>query len=164
MLFLFQGNARFCSWMIRDFEPVWGQLAISMQAWISKGQDFEKTLILGKIEGRRRRGWRGWDGWMALLTRWTWVWVKSRSWWWTGRPGVLQFMGSQRVGHDCVTELNWTEPKMKVKNVLTEISSQRITSIVVSVYTQSYILTHTHTQHKSWEKDALPSSKVKRST
>ena len=52
---------------------------------------------------------RGWDGWMASLTRWTWVWVNSRSWWWTGKPGVLQFMGSQRVGHDWATELNWTE-------------------------------------------------------
>ena len=52
---------------------------------------------------------RGWDGWMASLTRWTWVWVNSGSWWWTGRPGVLRFMGSQRVGHDWVTELNWTE-------------------------------------------------------
>ena len=52
---------------------------------------------------------RGWDGWMASLTRWTWVWVNSTSWWWTGRPGVLGFMGSQRVGHDWATELNWTE-------------------------------------------------------
>ena len=50
---------------------------------------------------------RGWDGWMASLTRWTWVWVNSRSWWWTGRPGMLRFMGSHRVGHDW-TELNWT--------------------------------------------------------
>ena len=48
---------------------------------------------------------RGWDGWMASLTRWTWVWVDSGSWWWTGRPGVLWFMGSQRVGHDWETEL-----------------------------------------------------------
>ena len=52
---------------------------------------------------------KGWDGWMASLTRWTWVSVNSRSWWWTGRPGVLQFMGSQGVEHDWVTELNWTE-------------------------------------------------------
>ena len=50
---------------------------------------------------------RGWDGWMASLTRWTWVWVNSWSWWWTGRPGVLWFMGLQRVRHDWVTELNW---------------------------------------------------------
>ena len=49
---------------------------------------------------------RGWDGWMASLTRWTWVWVNSESWWWTGRPGVLRFMGSQRVRHDWATELN----------------------------------------------------------
>ena len=52
---------------------------------------------------------RGWDGWMASPTRWTWVWVNSGSWWWRGRPGVLQFMGSQKVGHDWATELNWTE-------------------------------------------------------
>ena len=52
---------------------------------------------------------RGWDGWMASLTWWMWVWMNSGSWWWTGRPGVLQFMGSQRVGHDWMTELNWTE-------------------------------------------------------
>ena len=43
---------------------------------------------------------RGWDGWMASLIQWTWVWVNSGGWWWTGRPGVLRFMGSQRVGHD----------------------------------------------------------------
>ena len=48
----------------------------------------------------------GWDGWMASLTRCTWVWVNSGGWWWTGRPGVLLFMGSQRVGHDWATELN----------------------------------------------------------
>ena len=52
---------------------------------------------------------RGWDGWMASPTQWTWVWVKSRSWWWTGKPGMLQSMGSERVRHDWVTELNWTE-------------------------------------------------------
>ena len=51
---------------------------------------------------------RGWDGWMASPTGWTWVWVNSGSWWWTGRPGMLQFMGSQKVGHYWATELNWT--------------------------------------------------------
>ena len=52
---------------------------------------------------------RGWDGCMASLTRWTWIWVNSGSWFWTGRPGVLRFMGLQRVGHDWATELTWTE-------------------------------------------------------
>ena len=50
---------------------------------------------------------RGWDSWMASLTWWTWVWVNSGRWWWTGRPGVLWFMGSQRVRHEWATELNW---------------------------------------------------------
>ena len=56
-------------------------------------------------EGDNRR----WDGWMASLSRWIWVWVNSGSWWWTGRPGVLLFIGSKIVGHNWVTELNWTE-------------------------------------------------------
>ena len=58
---------------------------------------------------------RGWDGWMASPTRWMWVWVNSGSWWWTGRPGVLRFMGSQRVGYDWATELNWTEERMSLE-------------------------------------------------
>ena len=52
---------------------------------------------------------RGWDVWMASPTWWTWVWVNSGSWWWTGRAGVLRFLGLQRVEHDWVTELNWTD-------------------------------------------------------
>ena len=59
---------------------------------------------------------RGWDGWIVSLTRWTQIWVNSGSWWWTGRPGVLWFMGSQRVGHDWVTELNWTELKNSISS------------------------------------------------
>ena len=54
----------------------------------------------------------GWDGWMAWLTQWTWVWVSSGNWWWTGKPGVLQSMGSQRVGHYWATELNWKNNKI----------------------------------------------------
>ena len=65
---------------------------------------FEKTLMLGKIEGGAEGDDGGWDDWMASLTQWTWVWVNSGSWWRTGRPGVLLSMGSQRVGHYW---LNW---------------------------------------------------------
>ena len=71
-----------------------------------------KSWLIGK-DSDAERDWaggegddRGWDGWMASLTQWMWVWVNSGSWWWTGRPGALRFMGSQRVGHDWVTELN----------------------------------------------------------
>ena len=67
----------------------------------------EKTLMLGKIESRRSRGYRGWDGWMASPTQWTWVWASSWSWWWTGKPGVIQSMRSQRVGYAWAIELNW---------------------------------------------------------
>ena len=67
----------------------------------------EKTLMLGKTEGRRRRDDRGLGGWMASPTRWIWVWASSRSCWWTGEPGLLRSMGSQRIGHDWATELSW---------------------------------------------------------
>ena len=65
---------------------------------------------------------RGWDGWITSPTQWTWVWVDYGSWWWTWRPGVLWFMWSQRVGHNWVTELNWTELNNMFSNtVQTEI-------------------------------------------
>ena len=72
----------------------------------------EKSWLIGKDPnarkdwGRRRRGRQRMRCWMASPTWWTWVWVNSRSWWWTRRPGVLQFMRLQRVGHDWETELN----------------------------------------------------------
>ena len=92
------------------------------QSWVFIGRNlmwradsFEKTLMLGKIEGRRKRRqlrWlREWDGWMASLTQCTWVWASSRSWWWTGKPGVLQSMGSRRVRHNLATQqqhISWT--------------------------------------------------------
>ena len=77
-----------------------------------------KSWLIGKdsYAGRDGAGGegddRGWDGWMASLTRWTRVWVNSRSWWSTGRPGVLQFMGLQRVRHDWATELNWLNTQL----------------------------------------------------
>ena len=64
----------------------------------------EKILMLGKFEGSRRRRQQRIDGWMASLTRWTWVWASSRSRWCTGRPGMLESMGSQTVRHDWATE------------------------------------------------------------
>ena len=74
-----------------------------------RADSFEKALTLGKIEGRRRSGWQRMRWLMASLTQWTWVWVDSGSWWWTGRPGMLYSTGSQRVSNDWVTKLNWTD-------------------------------------------------------
>jgi len=68
-----------------------------------------KDPDLGKIEVGREGDNRGWDGWMASPTQWTWIWVDSGSWWSTGKPGVLLSMRLQRVGHDWVTELNWSK-------------------------------------------------------
>ena len=72
---------------------------------MQRTDSFEKTLMLGKIEGRRRMDDRGWGGWMASLTQWTWVWVTSGSWWWMGRPGVLPWGLKQS---DTTERLNWT--------------------------------------------------------
>ena len=75
---------------------------------MQRTDSFEKTLVLGKMEGGRRRGWQR-IRWLDGITDSTWVWVNSGSWWWTGRPSVLQSMGMQRVGHDWATELNWIQ-------------------------------------------------------
>ena len=69
-----------------------------------RANSLEKTLMLGKIEGKKRRGWQRMRWLDGITDLWTWVWANSRSWWCTGRPGVLRFMGSQRVRHDWATE------------------------------------------------------------
>ena len=73
--------------------------------------DMKNHLIGKDLDARKDWKWeekdnREWGGWMASLTWWTWVWVGFKSWWWTVKPGILQSMGSQRVGHDWTTELN----------------------------------------------------------
>ena len=72
-----------------------------MKSWLTG----KRPLCWERLKAREKGDDRGWDGWMASPTQWTWVWVNSRSWWWTERPGVLQSMGSQRVRHDWATEL-----------------------------------------------------------
>ena len=69
--------------------------------------DLKRPWCWERLRTGREGDNRGWDDWMASLTRWTWLWVNSGSWWWTRRPGMLWFMGLQRVGHDWATELNW---------------------------------------------------------
>ena len=73
---------------------------------MQRTESYEKTWCWERLKVGGEGEDRGWDGWIASPTRWTWVWVASRSWWWTGRSGVLQSMGSQRVRHDWSTKLN----------------------------------------------------------
>ena len=77
------------------------------------GLRVEKPWCWERLKVGRERNNRGWDGWMASPTQWMWVWVNSRSWWWTGRPGVLQSMQLQGVRHNWAIELNWRKPSGK---------------------------------------------------
>ena len=103
-----------CPWDFRGKVLEWGAIYDAKAETPVLWPPHAKRWLIGEDSdagrdwGQEEKGTTGWDGWMASLTRWTWVWVNSGRWWWTGRPGVLRFMGSQRVGHDWVTELNWT--------------------------------------------------------
>ena len=99
-----------CSWNSNTLATCCKELIHLKRPWC-----WERLKVGG--EG----GDRGWDGWMASLTGWTWVWASSGSWWWTGRPSVLQSMQSQRVGHDWVTELNLERGENILSQSLNEI-------------------------------------------
>ena len=91
-----------------EYSLEWLMLKLKLQyfAYLMRRTDSLKwPWCWGRLKVGEERDDRGWDAWMASPTWWAWVWVSSRSWWWTGRSGVLRFMGSQRVGHDWVTEL-----------------------------------------------------------
>ena len=84
----------------------WLMLKLKLQYFghlMWRTDSLEKTLMLGRLKAGGEKDDRGWDGWIASPTQRTWVWVNSGSWWWTGRPGMLQSMWSQRVGHDWST-------------------------------------------------------------
>ena len=80
-----------------------------LATWCEERTLWKRPWCWERLKAGGEGDYRGRDGWVASPTQWTWVWVNSGSGWWTGRPGMLQSMGSQRVGHDRATELNWTE-------------------------------------------------------
>ena len=86
----------------------WRWNSNTLASWCKELTHWKRPWCCERLRAGGEGDDRGWDGWMALLTQWTWVWVNSGNWWWTGRPGVLQSMGSQRVRHDWATELNLT--------------------------------------------------------
>ena len=82
----------------------WSWNSNTLATWCEELTHWKRPWCSKRLMPGREGDGRGWDDWMASLTRWTWVWTSSGSWWWTGKPGVLQFMESQRVGHNWVTE------------------------------------------------------------
>ena len=97
----------------------WSWNSNILATWCEELTHWKRPWCWERLRAGGERDDRRWDGWMASLTQWTWVWVASWSWCWTGRCNVLWFMGSQRIRHDWVTELNWTELKWN-ENLLNE--------------------------------------------
>ena len=82
----------------------WSWNSNTLATWCEEPTHWKRSWCWQRLKTRREGDNRGWDGWRASLTQQTWVWANSRRWWRTGKPGVLQSMGLQRVGHDWVTE------------------------------------------------------------
>ena len=91
----------------------WSWNSSTLATWCEELTHLKRPWCWERLKAGEEGDDRGWVGWMASLTPWTWVWASSGIWWWTGKPGVLWFMESQRVGHDWATELNWTELNWK---------------------------------------------------
>ena len=108
-----------------------------LATWCEELSHWKRPWCWERFKAGGERDNRGWDGWMALLTQWTWVWACSGSWWWSWRPGKLQYLGSQRVGHDQATELKWPSLKLLLTSTKchTNIWGQNLT-----IFTSRYKL------------------------
>ena len=107
-----QGDPTSPSWRRSVLGVHWNDWCLSwnsnsLATWCEELTHWKRPWCWERLRAGGEGDDREWDGWMASPTRWTWVWVDSGSWFWTGRPGVLQFMGLQRLGHDWATKLNW---------------------------------------------------------
>ena len=87
----------------------WSWNSNTLATWCEELTHWKGPWCWERLKAGGEGGDRGWDEWRASRTQWTWVWVNSRSWWWTGKPGMLQSMGLQRVRQDWATELSWTD-------------------------------------------------------
>ena len=95
--------------ILKEISPdwCWSWNSNTLATWCEELTHWKIAWCWERLKARGEGDDRGWDGWMASLTQWTWVWVKSGCWWWTGRPGMLRSMVSQRVRHNWATEPNW---------------------------------------------------------
>ena len=94
-------------WIIHWKDWCWSWSTNTLATWCEELTHWKRPWYWERLKARGEGDDRGWDGWMASLTQWMRLWVNSGRWWWTGRAEVPQFLGSQRVGHDWATELNW---------------------------------------------------------
>ena len=115
------------SWILHWKDWCWSWNSNTLATWYEELTHWKRPWCWERLKVGGEEDYRGWDGWMASPTHWTWLWVNSRSWWWTGRPSVLQSMGLQRVGHNWATELNWTHDSslftLKIPRCLLSFSS-----------------------------------------
>ena len=101
---------RVASWSVLNMhwkDWCWSWNSNTLATWCEELTHLKRPWCWERLKVGGEGDDRGWDGWIASPTQWTWVWASSGSWWWIGKPGMLQSMGSQRVGHDWATELNW---------------------------------------------------------
>ena len=94
-------------------DSCWSWNSNTLATWCEELTHLKRLWCWERLRAGGEGDNRRWDGWRASSTKWTWVWVNYRSWWWRGRPGMLLFMGLQRIGHDWATDLNWSRYKNK---------------------------------------------------
>ena len=99
----------------KDWCWSWSWRSNTLTIWCEELTHWKRPWCWERLKPGGVGDHRGWDSWMALLTQWTWVWASSGSWWWTGKPGLLQCTGSQSVRQDWATELNWRDIEEQVK-------------------------------------------------
>ena len=114
------------SWVFIGRTDVEAETPIPMATWCEELTHCKRPWCWERLKAGGEGDDRGWDGWMTSPTQWTWAWVSSGSWWWTGRPGVLQSVGSQRFGHDWVTELNWTDMQPMIELLNWKIGQKKL--------------------------------------
>ena len=90
-------------------EWCWSWSSNTLTTWCEELAHWKRPWCWERLKEGREEAGRLWDSWMVSLTQRAWVWASSGCWWWTGKPGMLQSMGSQRVRYNWVTELNWTD-------------------------------------------------------
>ena len=122
-----------------------GLLTNTLATWCEKLTHWKRPWCWERLKAGEEEDDRGWDVWMASQTQWTWVWVSSGSWWWTGKPGVLQSTGSQRVGQDWANKLNWTDWTPVFLLISFTIDWAKMLSDFLFKVLKTNTHTHTHT-------------------